>query len=233
MEDVIFCYFLKNLTDYAALHRTYCQDIDGLLTHWADDRLDSPVCFNEYVNGFFLPEVNTGARELLQTLNRHRISFKDYILRLMKKNGVQNHPSVTACLEGQNAFRESEDVTEEQVEDAKKKAINDSLGVELDLDGMSGEDLDGLLVKASSDGGNSSGDGSEAKKDVAKALLGNEDLDMDGVSDEDLDRIIAKTSSISEGVDYIKSRGLDRWTMVERLQKAFGFSRKEAESVIG
>lgn len=220
MEELIFRYFLDNLEKYASVHMS-----DDVMKDWSKSRLESPVWFNRYVNEFFSPELGVSAKELLSVLKQYKITFKDYIMGIMRKFNYED------ALESEGLFLESaqyEDASDDDVEDAKKQAIDKALGVEMDLDNLSDEELDSLLVKATND---EESDPEEQKKDAVKSLLGNDDLNVDSLSDEDIQKII-DLKSVNEKRDWVLNNLKDNDLKVKTLHEAVGFTLKESKMIV-
>lgn len=220
MEELIFRYFLNNLENYASVHMS-----DDLMKEWSHSRLESPVWFNRYVNEFFSPELGVSAKELLSVLKQYKLTFKDYIMGIMRKFNYED------ALESEGLFLEStqyEEASDDNVEDAKKQAIDKALGVEMDLDNLSDEELDSLLVKATND---KESDPEEQKKDAVKSLLGNDDLNVDNLSDEDLQKII-DMKSINEKRDWILNNIDNDDLKVKALHEVVGFTLKESKMIV-
>lgn len=220
MEELIFRYFLDNLEKYASVHMS-----DDIMKDWSKSRLESPVWFNRYVNEFFSPELGVSAKELLSVLKQYKITFKDYIMGIMRKFNYED------ALESEGLFLESaqyEDASEDEVEDAKKQAIDNALGVEMDLDNLSDDELDDLLVKVSND---EESDPEEEKRDTVKSLLGNDSLDVDNLSDEDLQKII-DLKSVNEKRDWILNSLKGNDLKVKALHEVVGFTLKESNMIV-
>jgi len=228
MEELIFRYFLDNLERYVSTFKVNNNNFNEILNKWADNKLNSPVYFNQYMNEFFGPELNISARELLTVLKQNKITFKQYILGIMNKFDTKEYLKSDKLLNESAIF---EDASKQEVEDAKKMSIKHSLGVDINLDNLNDDELDNLLVKTNNPNEVEEPDETEQKKNMVKSLLGNENLDVNNLSDEELQQIIDR-QPVNEKVDYILSNIKDREMMIECLHKYVGFTLSEAKMVV-
>lgn len=220
LEEEIFRYFLNKLECYAS-NKVTEENFPKIFNDWADDKLDSPIYFNLYVNEFFEPKLHLTAKEILLAMRQSKLSFKDYIIGIMKKFDVRSYLMVD------NIFKESES-SEEQTSAVKQLVINKLLGTDdIDLSQLDNEELDDVLVKAVESPEES--DDIEQKKDAVRQKLGNENINVDGLSDEELDAIL-NSETMKEKLNLIVSKYEEK-TAVYLIHKYVGMNMDESKYV--
>lgn len=220
LEEEIFRYFLNKLECYAS-NKVTEENFPEIFNDWANDKLDSPIYFNLYVNEFFEPKLHLTAKEILLAMRQSKLSFKDYIIGIMKKFDVRSYLMVD------NIFKESES-SEEQTSAVKQLVINKLLGTDdIDLSKLNNEELDDVLVKAVENPEES--DDIEQKKDAVRQKLGNENINVDGLSDEELDTIL-NSKTMEEKLNLIVSKYEEK-TAVYLIHKYVGMNMDESKYV--
>lgn len=220
LEEEIFKYFLNKFECYAS-NKVTKDNFSEVLNNWANDKLNSPIYFNLYVNEFFDPVLHLTAKELLLAMKQNKLSFKDYIVGLMKKFDVRSYLMVD------NIFKESES-SEEQTSAVKQLVINKILGTDdIDLSQLNNEELDDVLVNAVDSSEES--DDVEQKKDAVKQKLGNENINVDGLSDEELDAIL-NSETMEEKLNLIVSKYEEK-TAIYLIHKYVGMNMEESKYV--
>lgn len=220
LEEEIFRYFLNKLECYAS-NKVTEENFPEIFNDWANDKLDSPIYFNLYVNEFFEPKLHLTAKEILLAMRQSKLSFKDYIIGIMKKFDVRSYLMVD------NIFKESES-SEEQTSAVKQLVINKLLGTDnIDLSQLDNDELDDVLVKAVEDP--KEGDDIEQKKDAVRQKLGNENINVDGLSDEELDAIL-NSETMEEKLNLIVSKYEEK-TAVYLIHKYVGMNMDESKYV--
>lgn len=220
LEEEIFRYFLNKLECYAS-NKVTEENFPEIFNDWANDKLDSPIYFNLYVNEFFEPKLHLTAKEILLAMRQSKLSFKDYIIGIMKKFDVRSYLMVD------NIFKESES-SEEQTSAVKQLVINKLLGTDnIDLSQLDNEELDDVLVKAVENPEES--DDTEQKKDAVRQKLGNENINVDGLSDEELDAIL-NSETMEEKLNLIVSKYEEK-TAVYLIHKYVGMNMDESKYV--
>lgn len=223
LEEEIFRYFLNKLECYAS-NRVTEENFPEIFNDWANDKLDSPIYFNLYVNEFFEPKLHLTAKEILLAMRQSKLSFKDYILGIMKKFDVRSYLMVD------NIFNESEETeaSEEEMSAVKQLAIKKMLGVEdIDLSELDNEELDNVMVNAVENQEDS--DDTQQKIEAVKQKLGNEDINVDGLSDEELDAIL-NSETMEEKLNLIVSKYEEK-TAIYLIHKYVGMNLDESKYV--
>ena len=156
LEEKIFKYFLNDFECYAT-GKLRSDNLKEVFSDWVEDNLESKSFFHKSINEFFYPELNVSEEDLLISIRQNDLTFKDYIIGVMKKFDLESYLMKDNILNIREAEEEVLDSQEEQsaedIEAATKQvAIKDMLGVEdIDLSNLEPEELDNLMVKAAQD----------------------------------------------------------------------------------
>lgn len=226
LEELIFKYFLEKLECYAS-NKINSDNFSDVCNRWANEKLDSPVYFNMYINDFFEPELGISAKELLLTLKLNKLSFKDYIVGIMNKFDVKSQLEADKILKESAAYEASDD----EVEAAKQLAIQQMLGTEdIDLSNLSDEELDNVMAKtAINQSEEENTESEEDKKQLVAQKLGSENINVDGLTDEQLDAILSG-ESLHEKIHNIVVRFNEK-TAIYCIHKYLGMNLEESKAV--
>ena len=231
LDRQIFKYFLKKLECYVS-NKVNSDNFSELFNKWAEEKLNSPIYFNKYVNEFFGPELHIAPQELLLTLKLYKLSFKDYIV------GIMNKFDVKSSLIADDVLRESEDTaqaSEESVDAAKKLAIQQMLGTDkIDLSNVDSSELDNIMGnsmvnQAVEQDQTSEEDVRDQKKALLSQKLGSDNINVDGLSDEEIDALLSG-NTIHEKISNIVSKYSER-TAIYYIHKYLGMNLRESASV--
>lgn len=140
LENNITDYFKEEVLDF--MHRNQGMSLKEAINTWAD-RYSAIYNTPSYINGFVEERLNPSFgityTTLQETLRSEGTTFMKYVESLLKEELLGNN----------NIFGSDEDETsaKEEADDIKKEIINDTLGDEVNLDNLDGEELDIVLGK--------------------------------------------------------------------------------------
>ena len=140
LENNITDYFKEEVLDF--MHRNQGMSLKEAVNTWAD-RYSAIYNTPSYINGFVEERLNPSFgityTTLQETLRSEGTTFMKYVESLLKEELLGNN----------NIFGSDEDESsaKEEADDIKKEIINDTLGDEVNLDNLDGEELDIVLGK--------------------------------------------------------------------------------------
>jgi len=153
LENGITNYFLGSVASFSKSHPEILKE--KIVGEWAKEYgplYNTPLYEKIFVKELLEPEYGLTLNDLLESLTRNRISFIDYVTRILESHDVPKRITEEMNLmEGIIVDDEDLSDNEEKADEVKRDIIKSSLGEEnLDIDDESGDELDKLFVKISS-----------------------------------------------------------------------------------
>lgn len=153
LENGITNYFLGSVASFSKSHPEILKE--KIVGEWAKEYgplYNTPLYEKIFVKELLEPEYGLTLNDLLESLTRNRISFIDYVTRILESHDVpQRITEEMNLMEGIIVDDEDLSDNEEKADEVKREIIKGSLGEEnLDIDDESGDELDKLFVKISS-----------------------------------------------------------------------------------
>ena len=159
LENGITNYFLGSVASFSKSHPEILKE--KIVREWAKEYgplYNTPLYEKIFVKELLEPEYGLTLNDLLESLTRNRISFMDYITRVLESHDVpQRITEEMNFMEGlifnkdEDGDEEDDGENQEKADEIKRNIIKGSLGEEnLDIDDESGDELDKLFVKISS-----------------------------------------------------------------------------------